>query len=329
MAASDKDIIKEALEAFQAASDAEKANREDALDDLKFSRLAEQWPETVQAQRETEGRPCLTINRLPSFIRQVINDSRQNKPSIKVHPADSEADPEVAEIINGLIRNIEYTSNADIAYDTALESAVTMGWGYWRVNVDYAYDDTFDLDMCIEAVPNPFSIYGDPYSTKADSSDWDRAWVVDMLTKDQFKAKYKGADPMSSWAQEYNELPAPWGGDDMVMTAEYWTRTEAPRVIVQLSDGSVIDAEQYKANQEVFDSVGLTIKGERTVKTHKVTQRILTGKEVLETTPWQGRYIPIIPVYGEVVNVEVSDSFCLAMIARPDVSFDLAPIAAS
>jgi len=179
-----------------------------------------------------------------------------------------------------------------------------MGWGYWRVNVDYAYDDTFDLDMCIEAVPNPFSVYGDPYSTKADSSDWNSAFVVDMLTKDQFKAKYKGADPMSSWAQEYNELPAPWGGDDMVMTAEYWTRTEAPRVIVQLSDGSVIDADQYKANQDVFDSVGLTVKGERTVKTHKVTQRILTGKEVLETTPWQGRYIPIIPVYGEVVNVE-------------------------
>jgi len=89
MAASDKDIIKEALEAFQAASDAEKANREEALDDLTFSRLAKQWPETVQAQRETEGRPCLTINRLPSFIRQVINDSRQNKPSIKVHPASS------------------------------------------------------------------------------------------------------------------------------------------------------------------------------------------------------------------------------------------------
>lgn len=304
MAASDKDIIKEALEAFEVASTAEKDNRKAALEDLKFSRLGEQWPDDIKAQRDTEGRPCLTINKLPAFIRQVINDGRQNKPSIRVHPADSAADPDTAKIINGLIRNIEYTSNADVAYDTALESAVTMGFGYWRINVDYAYDDTFDLDMMIEAVPNPFSVYGDPYSTKSDSSDWNSAFVVEMLTKSQFHAKYKGADEMKSWEVEYNDLHAPWGGEDTLMIAEYWTRTEAPRLIVQLSDGAIIDADQYKANQEVFDELGLTITGDRTVKSHKVKQRILSGAEVLESTDWAGRYIPIIPVYGEEVNVE-------------------------
>jgi hypothetical protein len=122
--AKDSDILKDAQEAFKVAADAESDNRAAALDDLRFGRLGDQWPEAMRKQREAENRPCLTINRLPAVMRQVVNDARQNKPSIKCHPADSKADPATALIMNGLIRNIEYASNADVAYDTAAEFAV-------------------------------------------------------------------------------------------------------------------------------------------------------------------------------------------------------------
>src|SRR5919107_1880284 len=110
------DILAEAREAFDLAVDAENENREAGLEDVRFARMAEQWPEEVRKARA--GRPMLTINRLPSFIRQVVNDARQNKPSIKVHPVDSGADKRVAEIYDGLIRNIETASDADVATDT-------------------------------------------------------------------------------------------------------------------------------------------------------------------------------------------------------------------
>jgi hypothetical protein len=88
-----------------------------------------------------------------SFIRQVVNDARQNKPAIKVHPNDSKADPETAEIYDGVIRNIEYTSSADVAYDTAIENAVSGGFGYWRIGMDHSHDDAFDMDLTINRVP--------------------------------------------------------------------------------------------------------------------------------------------------------------------------------
>jgi hypothetical protein len=300
----DKDTLKDALEAFKLAVEAEKENRDAALSDLKFARLAEQWPENVRQQREQEGRPCLTINKLPAFIRQVINDARQNKPSIKTHPADSFADPDTSEIINGLIRNIEYTSDADVAYDTALESAVTSGFGYWRVNIDYAHDDSFDKDICIDAIPNQFSVYGDAHSTKCDSSDWNRAFVIDQMPKAEFERKYKGAEKSKPWFDEYENLSAPWLENEVIQVAEYWTREEVPRVILQLSDGTVIDEERYEANQEIFDQAGLTVADTRTTRGYKVTQHIITGAEILETNDWAGKYIPIVPVYGEEVNVE-------------------------
>ena len=100
------DLLREAREAFQRASDVENDNRQTALEDIRFARAGEQWPAGIVKQRQIEGRPCLTINKLPAFIRQVVNDARQNKPSIKVHPADSGADKETAEVDDGLIRNI-------------------------------------------------------------------------------------------------------------------------------------------------------------------------------------------------------------------------------
>lgn len=112
---SDRDILEEAHAAFQLAADAEAENRREALDDLRFARLGEQWPERVRRERELEGRPCLTINRLPTFIRQVVNDARQNKPAISVHPVDGASDPETAEVFNGLIRHIEQSSDAEVA----------------------------------------------------------------------------------------------------------------------------------------------------------------------------------------------------------------------
>jgi len=131
---SDEDLIKDAKEAFETAQEVESEWRVDARDDLRFVKLLEQWPEAIRRDRELDGRPCLTIDILNPVIRQVLNDARQNKPAISVHPVDSQGDPETAEILSGLIRQIEQSSDAEVAYDTALDFAVCSGIGYIKVN---------------------------------------------------------------------------------------------------------------------------------------------------------------------------------------------------
>src|SRR3954466_7372003 len=111
----DDDLLEDAKTAFARCEEAESENRLAFLDDMRFAKLGEQWPETVRQQRIKDGRPCLTINRQPAFIRQVVNEARRNRPSIRVHPVDDGADVQIAEIYSGLIRNIEQTSKADVA----------------------------------------------------------------------------------------------------------------------------------------------------------------------------------------------------------------------
>jgi len=302
--ASDDDKLKDEREEFEEASEAESENRNVAIESLKFSRLGEQWPETIRKQREQEGRPVLTINKMPSFIRQVVNDSRQNRPQIKVKPVDDKADVQTANIMEGLIRNIERTSKADVAYDTAVDFAVSMGWGYIRVAIDYEYDDTFDKCLQIQRIANPFSVYGDPHSTSMDGSDWNRCWVTELKTKAEFEAKYKGAEKVDWSDMGYEALKLPWRDGDDILTCESWHREKTQREILLLSSGHVVGKKEFEAAQDYMMANGITVQNSRMARAYKITQRIMTGAEILEENEWLGQYLPIIPVYGEEINVE-------------------------
>lgn len=301
--ADDDELLREAKELFQRDSDADRDNRAEAEDDIRFSRMEEQWSESDKKRREEQGRPCLTINRLAPVIRQVVNDSRQNRPAIKVMPQDSNADVETADVMSGLIRNIETSSDADIAYDTAVEHAVTSGRGYFRINLAYACEDNWDQDIVFERISNPLSVIGDTDATAADGSDWKRCFITEMVTKDEFKARYPGKDPIE-WEGVEGDAEPGWRDGDEIRICEYWTREEVKKTIVLLSDGQVVDQKTIEDHAEEFLASGLTIQGPpRSVTGYKVTQRIITGAQVLETNEWAGKYIPIIPVYGDEVNL--------------------------
>lgn len=289
------DIVAKAKTWFDKAETANAHNAQAWKDDFEFARLGEQWPQDVKRARDREGRPCLTINRMPAFIRQVTNDVRQNTPSIKFHAASDDASDEVAEVLDGLARNIEYTSDADVAYETALDHAVTGGFGYFRISIDYAYDDSFDKDIKIELIKNPLSVYPDYTSTKCDSSDWDHCIVTDLLTHDEFERRWPDKTP-SDWS---DQIDSKWFFEDSVRIAEYWCREEISKPILLMTDGSVIDEQTLIAQKDVFEVQGITVKDQRTTKSHKVTQYLMSGNDILETVDWPGVYIPIIPVYGD------------------------------
>lgn len=256
--AKDDDILEEARELFELCEEREADNRDEALDDLEFARLARQWRAEDEEQRAAEGRPCLTINRMTAFIRQVVNDARQNAPSISVRAVDDAADPATAEVMSDLIRDIEAQSNADIAYDTAVDFAVSCGFGYFRVNTAYTDDDTFAQDIRIARIANPFSVYGDPFSDAPDSSDWNVAFVLDRMKRSVFEKRYAGAD-LKSWADpRWDTVGEPWKQEgDFVGVPEYWTREPVKKPIVALYN------QNYARATQIADPVSALYRGER------------------------------------------------------------------
>ena len=118
--------ITEARQFLKFCNDADSNNRAEALEDILFC-SGDQWPVELQNSRSLESRPCLTINKLDAYCRQITNQQRQQRPRIKVHGMNNESDAKVAEILQGICRHIEVNSNADDAYDHAFDFAVRMG----------------------------------------------------------------------------------------------------------------------------------------------------------------------------------------------------------
>lgn len=292
----DEKLLQQARERFRLASDAEESIRREALEDLRF-RAGEQWPENIKIDRQNSGRPCLTINRIPQFLRQVTNEIRQNRPSIQVNPVDDQADPETAEILQGIMRHIEVSSDADVAYDTAAEHAATFGFGFVRVITDYVDERSFDQEIRIERIRNPFSIYFDPECQKPDYSDARWAFVVQDIDRDEYKALYP--DSELSGLADMNTVgdQAPgWINGKSVRIAEYWHIDHEEQELALLADGTVLPADQVPD--------GVPVLRMRTVQVPRVYWCKVNGLEVLEKQEWPGRWIPIVPVLGDEVIVD-------------------------
>ena len=302
-----KEILTEALKRFRESDEQSSFNRTSALSDIKFSRLGEQWDEKIKAQRLEDSRPCLTINKLPAFIRQVVNDARMQKPQIEIKPADSYTDVDTARIIDGLIKQIQRRSHADVAYDTALEHAVTGGFGFFRVSVDWANDRSFALEAKIERIANPLMVHWDTNTTGFNAEDWEYCFISDFLSPEEFKAKYPKAKEVSFEGDTRDGVNAWTATDGQIRVAEYFCKKYQKETLCLLSDGKTILKSELDADEEmqvVFALNGIEIVKEREIKTPKIIRYVINGIEILEEEEWAGSFIPVIPVWGEEVIVE-------------------------
>jgi hypothetical protein len=280
-------LLRVARHRFRAAEEAQATWREQAREDYAFL-AGQQWPDAVEAQRTADGRPCLTINQLPQFVRQVVNEERQNRPAITVQPVDDQADVETAEVIEGLLRQIQNASNADIAYDTAIESVTACGIGYIRVQTKYVGPDSFDQEPCIERILNPLTVYLDPTSTDPTGADANWAFCVQVLAKDVYEAQYGRLPPESSSWETTGDA---WITPETVRIAEYYWREWRPVRLALLQDGTVHPFDQLPDDAPVVQT--------RTAQVPTVYWAKLIGYQVLEQTRWLGTSIPLVKVTGE------------------------------
>jgi hypothetical protein len=295
--------IQDAQKFLRFSNDADSYNRQDALDDLKFS-SGDQWPVEVQNSRNLEARPCLTINKLDGFIRQVCNQQRQARPRMKAHSMNSAANAKVADILTGIFKHIEVNSDADTAYDTAFEFAVRMGWGYWRVVTDYVREDSFDQEIYIKPIQNPFTVYFDPNSQMPDGSDAETCLITEVMSKKDFKAQYPGADDGGNFTNRgTGDADADWIMKDDIRIAEWWYTERKKTKLLLLSDGTQVYKDDAPA-PEILEAAGIMVVAERDTMRKTIKWAKLTGMEVLEESTWAGKYIPIVPVYGQQLTVD-------------------------
>jgi hypothetical protein len=305
------DFLAEIKSRMMIATSAYSDSRESELQDLKFAAGSPdnnwQWPDEVRNTRTNQtvnARPCLTINKLPQHIKQITNDQRQNRPAGKVIPVDSDADIEVAEIYDGVVKHIEYISDADVAIDTACENQVTFGEGYIRLLTDYVSDDSFDQEIKIARVWNSFSVYMDPMMQDPCGADAKWCFITEEMTYDEFERTYPKAQLASSIQDlsRGDEQMNFWCNEKNIKIAEYFYE-DYEKTTLNLYPGNksfYSGTPEDIRYQEIYGAPKKT----RSVQRRKIKWCKTNGFEILEKGEWAGQYIPIIRVVGNEFIVE-------------------------
>jgi hypothetical protein len=217
---------------------------------------------------------------------------------------NSEANAKVADVITGIFKHIEVNSDADTAYDTAGEYAVRIGWGYWRVVTDYVREDSFDQEIFIRPIDNPFSVYFDPNSIQPDGSDAEKVLITTLMSKSDFKIQYPGADDGGDFNQRgTGDFDPDWVQKEDIRVAEYFYVERKKTKLLLLSDGTKVYKDEAPS-PEIMAAAGIMVVGERETMRKQIKWCKLTGLEILEERDWSGRYIPVVPVYGQQLTVE-------------------------
>lgn len=302
MSDKDDDVITTAKERYRLAVERGDHNRRRQQEDIRFAASSPddpwQWDTLTLNDRKLKQRPALTINKLPLHIRQVTNDIRQNRPQIRYRPADDKADPEVADILNGVVRHIEAHSQADMAYDSCVLNQVTHGEGYIRVLADYVSDSSFDQDIFIRRIDDPFRVKMDPDRTDWVGSDAKWCFIDDELTEEEFKKEYPDADPID-W--QFSGDACWFKSGKKVLIAEYFEVIEEPKKLLLFQNGATM-FEGDPTPEGVF-------AGERPIKERKsykckVIWRKINGQEVLEEKEFPSKYIPVVRAVGNQWEVD-------------------------
>ena len=311
---SDADVLSTARSRLDMAISALSESREDELDDLRFYAGSPdnhwQWPADVLATRGAvqgqtiNARPCLTINKLPQHVHQVTNEQRQNRPQPKVIPVNDQADVEVAEIFNGMIRHIEYISDADVAYDTACENQVSYGEGYLRLLTEYCDDTTFDQDIKIGRVRNSFSVYMDPTIQDPTGADAKWCFITEDITKAEYARMYPDAAPITTLQSlgVGDQSISNWLNEDTIRIADYYY-IDYDRTTLNLYPGNATAFEGTPEDKELRAVYG-NPKRSREADRPRVKYCKINGYEILEEREWAGKWIPVIRIVGNEFEVD-------------------------
>jgi hypothetical protein len=306
--AGDEDILKQALEDYDAAYEFQRGNIDDAYEDLRFrrGRKEDQWSKEALDMRG--DRPCLTINGIPQFIRQVTGDMRQMRPAIKVNPVDSRGDPKTAEVLAGIVRYIENRSFAKHIYTTAGDSQVACGIGHWQVTTEYAGSSTFNQELRIVGIEDGVSVLWDPDSVIPTREDAMFCHVPFDISRRKFKKQWPNATT-EGFAFEMTNATEGWYTGDSIRVSVYWVKKPIKRTLVLMPDGAIDDITDQVADVgkdqlaepiAYYQSLGARIE-ER--DSFRVCRYLITASEVLEEMDWPGMHIPVIPVLGEEVRI--------------------------
>ena len=295
----------------------EKDNFDKSEEDLKFCDNEDHWNSRVLGERNAAGKTSLTFNHMVPFIRDVIGEQRESRPHSQIKPVNKKATKQVADIMEGHLRNRKHECKADIAYDNAFGQQMRGGFGDYQIRCDFV-ENGFDQTFIIKPLQNQFSVVFDPNAIEWHKNDGEWMALLTYFDRTTFEKKWPGVTP-----SEFSTTNRAWYPEkDKFCVAEYYEKDHTKETIYQLSDGTIVKKDEIPGEVErriigaewpnpQYNPLDpnsppmMRIVKKRKVDNYKIMRHLLCGHAVLEDPiEWPCEYWGVIPVDGDEIVIK-------------------------
>jgi hypothetical protein len=304
------------MKKYRKANDGWRDRFEAGAHDLAFA-IGHQWDEQEKREREGEGRPALVVNKMMKFINNVNGDQKQNRPEGKVFPVDGKGDVNTAEVLQDIVRHVEYKSTADAVYDTGFTQCLAGSIGFWRVISEYENENTFNQGLRIKKIRNQFTVLFDPDAKDPNYTDARFVFIIDKIAKDAFKSEYPDASLHNFDAEYINIDNTDWFHGEYIRIAECYYKVKKTKTMALLDTGETVELKgDY--NKKFIESQGIEVLQTREAEYDVIYWVKMNGHEIIAGPEEQpGKFLPVVPVVGDEIDVQgISHMFSLIRHAK-------------
>jgi hypothetical protein len=308
-------IVKEMVEALRFCKSYEDLQRRAEEEELTFEGEDMWTPEAREARAEkgepgstdyVPSKPMISVPLHDQNIQQVVNEARQARLAITVKPKAGLANTKVAGYFKGLVRAIQVESGALAVRLWALERAAKVGRGGYRVTAEFANDGDFDLDLRLERILDYSTVYWDPYGTAADRSTADWNLETELISQAERQRRWPSkplVEPTDGFeAEEWRDwFPADSEHPEhrQVRIGTFRKVRHRPRRIAYHPQTGTQPLDRLPPEIQKAVLAGASGTRLREVDDRSVMIYVCDGTQILEASPWHGRFIPVIETIGK------------------------------
>jgi hypothetical protein len=304
LAISAKDIWLEARDRQLICANRESKDRPRAKTEILFREGEGHWDGKYVTSASEEA-PELVINLTDALCQRVENNMGEQERSGKAHPVGDGGNVDTAEIINGILRHVEVRSESWIAYAQARKSAVTHGWGYFRLVAEWEHERSLRKDLRILPIRNVFTVYMDPDAIMPSGSDQHWCEIVMDMAWSEYKARHPRAAAIPWTSIDRPDINQNWYDKEKIRLAEYFRIREKTEKLWGLRNiASGEERALFESELPSKLSPEWKKEGSRDSLRRAVEWFLLNGQDVIDRAQLPGEWIPVFRVEGNAVDVD-------------------------
>lgn len=267
-----------------------------------------------------QNRSKLELDQTSDYVYRTYGQWTQNRIGITYSPDDDKTTDSDADILNGLYRKDFRRNNGVVAIDNAVLEVMGAGTGAFHIATEYVDKESVDDDrmrVVFRPIHNAYSMVAwDSTAKRIDKADAKRCTVVHEYSKDAFMREYPDL-PLSSAVRPNDRRLFNWTTKTGVYVAERYEikKEKAIAYIFQNPLTGKTENLTSKRNEEretiaEAKRQGMELSRKKEIERQYVVKSIFYGDGFIKkNVRIQGKYIPIIPLYGYRAYIDGAEFF--------------------